>query len=249
MPDHIQREILPIPDRPDTGLVTYDAKEPDTAFPAIEQDPAFYRYGVVLLLLTAAFTFAMVAPGGVWARVVTVLLQGSAALVALSRAQAGRRLVVLGLAAVAVTVAAAVVAASGSGRLGGLSDLAGAGLLALVPVAIVLELRRNLQVTVQAVMAALCIYVVLGMLFASLAAAAAAIAGSAYFAGHPTANSADYTYFSFITLATVGYGDYVPVLRLGRALAVLEGLMGQLYLVTVVALVVGNLGRRRRPEP
>jgi arylsulfatase len=36
MPDPIQREILPIPDRPHAGLVTYDAKEPETAFPAIE---------------------------------------------------------------------------------------------------------------------------------------------------------------------------------------------------------------------
>jgi hypothetical protein len=51
-------------------------------------------------------------------------------------------------------------------------------------------------------------------------------------------------YFSFITLATVGYGDLVPALQLGRALAVLEGLTGQLYLVTVVALVVSRIGWR-----
>ncbi|HET7236501.1 MAG TPA: arylsulfatase [Actinomycetota bacterium] len=30
------REVLPIPDRPHTGLVTYDAKDPDTSFPPIE---------------------------------------------------------------------------------------------------------------------------------------------------------------------------------------------------------------------
>jgi arylsulfatase len=34
--DKIQREILPIPDRPHTGLITYDAKDPDTTFPPIE---------------------------------------------------------------------------------------------------------------------------------------------------------------------------------------------------------------------
>ena len=32
----IQREILPIPDQPFTGLITYDAKDPDTSFPPIE---------------------------------------------------------------------------------------------------------------------------------------------------------------------------------------------------------------------
>jgi arylsulfatase len=34
--DKIQREILPIPDQPHTGLITYDAKDPDTTFPPIE---------------------------------------------------------------------------------------------------------------------------------------------------------------------------------------------------------------------
>ena len=34
--EKIQREILPIPDRPFTGLITYDAKDPDTSFPPIE---------------------------------------------------------------------------------------------------------------------------------------------------------------------------------------------------------------------
>jgi arylsulfatase len=36
MPDHIQREVLPIPDRPHVGLTTYDAKDPDTTFPPIQ---------------------------------------------------------------------------------------------------------------------------------------------------------------------------------------------------------------------
>jgi arylsulfatase A-like enzyme len=35
-PERVQREVLPMPDRPDDGLVTYDAKDPDTAFPPIE---------------------------------------------------------------------------------------------------------------------------------------------------------------------------------------------------------------------
>ena len=35
--DKIQRTVLPIPDRPRRGLVTYDAKDPDTKFPPITQ--------------------------------------------------------------------------------------------------------------------------------------------------------------------------------------------------------------------
>ncbi|HSR22115.1 MAG TPA: potassium channel family protein [Candidatus Eisenbacteria bacterium] len=210
---------------------------------------AAQRYGAILLMLAAAFTFAMVAPPGGWGHVVTALLQGGAALAALSRARPGRRLLAGWGVAASATTAVAVSAAFGGRYEGGLSDLAGAVLLGLVPAGIWLDLRRDLAVTVQSVMAALCIYVVLGMVFASVASAVAAIGGAAYFVGRPSADTSDYTYFSFITLATVGYGDYVPALRLGRALAVLEGLTGQLYLVTVVALVVGNLGRRRLTRP
>jgi len=208
-----------------------------------QERQSFYRYGTVLLFLTAVFTFSMVAPAVTWARLATALLQGGAVLAALSRAGANRLLLVAALTAVAVTVGAAAAATTGARTIDGVADLTSAGLLVLVPVAIVLEFRRHLEVTVQSVMAALCIYLVLGMFFASTASAVAAIGGQPYFAGHATANSSVYTYFSFITLATVGYGDYVPALSLGRALAVLEGLTGQLYLVTVVALVVSRLGR------
>ena len=46
-------------------------------------------------------------------------------------------------------------------------------------------------------------------------------------------------------MSTVGYGDLTARGDLGRMLAVTEALIGQLYLVTIVALLVGNLGRAR----
>jgi hypothetical protein len=52
-------------------------------------------------------------------------------------------------------------------------------------------------------------------------------------------------YFSYVTLATLGYGDYTPAGNLGHTLAVLEALLGQLYLVTVVAVLVARMGQRR----
>jgi len=53
-------------------------------------------------------------------------------------------------------------------------------------------------------------------------------------------------YFAFITLATVGYGDLSPGTDIVRVLAMIEGLLGQLYLVTVIAVLVSNVGRRPR---
>ena len=46
----------------------------------------------------------------------------------------------------------------------------------------------------------------------------------------------------------MGYGDFAAATDLGRTLAVFEALLGQIYLVTVVSLIVGNLGRRAGPE-
>ncbi len=52
-------------------------------------------------------------------------------------------------------------------------------------------------------------------------------------------------YYSFVTLSTLGYGDLTARTDLGRMLSVSEALLGQLYLVSVVALLVANLGRSR----
>lgn len=49
-----------------------------------------------------------------------------------------------------------------------------------------------------------------------------------------------------MTMTTVGYGDLVTALDFGQAIAVTQALLGQVYLVTVVALVVGNIGLQRR---
>jgi len=48
------------------------------------------------------------------------------------------------------------------------------------------------------------------------------------------------------TLTTTGFGDYTPATAVGHALAVLEMLSGQLYLVTVIGVLVGNFVARRR---
>ena len=51
-------------------------------------------------------------------------------------------------------------------------------------------------------------------------------------------------YFSFTALTTTGFGDLAAATEAGRALVVVEMLIGQLYLVTVIGLLVGSFGRR-----
>lgn len=50
----------------------------------------------------------------------------------------------------------------------------------------------------------------------------------------------DMFYFSFITLTTIGYGDFSPTSELGQKVAVLEGLVGQFYIAIVMAILVGK---------
>ena len=51
--------------------------------------------------------------------------------------------------------------------------------------------------------------------------------------------------YSFTVLTTTGFGDYTAAQPFGHALAVLEMLIGQLYLVTVIGIVVANFASRR----
>jgi hypothetical protein len=55
-------------------------------------------------------------------------------------------------------------------------------------------------------------------------------------------------YFSFITLTTIGYGDYAPTSTLGQKMAILEGLIGQFYIATIMATIVGKFLNSKTPS-
>jgi hypothetical protein len=73
-------------------------------------------------------------------------------------------------------------------------------------------------------------------------------AAAPFFAGGQPASVASCLYYSFTTLATVGYGDLTARSNLGHTLSVSEALLGQIYLVTVVSVLVANLRRNPRPQ-
>jgi len=57
--------------------------------------------------------------------------------------------------------------------------------------------------------------------------------------GHPKGFFLVFQYYSFVTITTLGYGDITPVTEVAKAFSVLEAVCGQLYLVVVVAWLVG----------
>jgi hypothetical protein len=52
-------------------------------------------------------------------------------------------------------------------------------------------------------------------------------------------NSLDLLYFSFGTLTTSGFGDVVPLSRVARTAAMVEGIIGQLFMAILIARLVG----------
>ena len=60
------------------------------------------------------------------------------------------------------------------------------------------------------------------------------------------ANAFSTTMLCFVTMSTTGYGDLVPAVGVPRALAIAEAMVGQLYLVSVVAVAVSRMAARER---
>ena len=203
-----------------------------------------YRFGLVLVLLVATFVLLMIGSSSRWVRPVSVALVGTTLVAALFAADVSPRLRRLAafVGAIAFVASLSIVAVGRSGE--GPAGLLNAALVAVAPVAIGRSALRRRVVDIQTVLAALCVYVLLGMLWAFVYTAIGSFGSSPFFAQPVTPTSADYLYFSFITQTTVGYGDLSAAGNLGRACAVLDALLGQLYLVTVVALVVSRLTPR-----
>ena len=102
------------------------------------------------------------------------------------------------------------------------------------------------QVDAEHLYAALSAYLLAGIFFSLLYWVLEQVApGSFAIAGNFSRMSA--LYFSFVTLATVGYGDIVPRSDVARGLAIVEGVGGQLFLAVMVARLV-SLYARERPQ-
>jgi hypothetical protein len=219
--------------------------------PAVPDEDRWPRYGLLLVAVTASVAVqGMVPPGGAQQVAVSALL-GCSLVLAFRVARPSRPLMWIAYLVTAGGVVAAVLRET-AGTIGdGEARVVSAVLVALGPPAVALGVIRSLRssgtVRVQAVMGVLSLYMLIGMLFAFVFGAIDRLGGDPFFADGTPATVAKCLYYSFTTLTTVGYGDLVARTDVGHTLSILEALAGQIYLVTVVSLIVGNLGRRARP--
>ena len=215
-----------------------------------EQNGSAARYGLLLLTLVAAYLLSAVTHSN-WAGAVHVAFVALVALLAMRNARLGRRRTAAAAGAtLATAIAAGVGATSGNGQAEGIASI-WAGLMLLLTVVIIIDgVLRLERVTAQSIYAALSSYLLIGLMFAAFFAALGYLVSGPFFAdGQPT-NAQTVQYFSFTTLTTLGYGDFTAAGDLGRAVAVLEALAGQVFLATLVARLVSAYGGvRRRPPP
>jgi hypothetical protein len=197
-----------------------------------------YRYGLLLPDTPASW-------------LAQALLMAATVITALFAEDATRRQwrqvgVLVGVAVVGL-IAAAIAGQGNTERaiMFGLSGILAVAGAVIVTRGVVGGIRVEQRVTLHSVMGALTVYLLAGLIFAFGYSLMDALAGTPVLSHIGSNKHAEEVYFSFITLTTVGYGDIAPVAAAARMTSVIEALFGQLYLVTIVAVIVSNVGTRR----
>ena len=195
------------------------------------------RFDLLLIVMVSAYLLSALT-GGRWTEAVRIVLFTAVALLAIRNSLLPRR--TAGLIVAAVLAGSAVMLAvwfiTETGK--GIANI-WAGLVLLFAVAAILHRVLAIStVTMQNIYGAISAYLIIGVAFASFFAAIGHLNGGHFFANGQPGSTQTFQYFSFTTLTTVGYGDFTAAGSFGRAMADLEALTGQIFLVTLVAFLV-----------
>ena len=200
-------------------------------------------FGIVLILILATIVSISLG-GGTLGQFISVCLSGFTLLFVLHTSGARSRTFRPALVIVAIAVVGAAFGLlSGAEHASTAAGLVGLLLAFAAPVIILRRILSSPTITVRLVLGALAIYLLVGLTYAYLYPVISAVTAQPFFVQTSTPEPIDYLYFSYVTLTTVGYGDFTASTSVGRMVAVSEALTGQLYLVSAVALLVGNIGR------
>ena len=196
-------------------------------------------FGLLLLLVLITYVLTSLLGEHGWDAVLICLSTSATSIVALTSSRAKPRMVraAVWLSALAVLLAA-VAAASDTHLYLNFSSVIQVLLLAVAMGAVLRRVVRNAGADSRTILGAISVYTVFGLLFTFLYGFIARVQSTPFFENHPGATGSDLIFFSYTTLTTTGYGDLVPADQPGRMLAGLEMMVGQIFLVTLVAGLV-----------
>lgn len=217
--------------------------KPDPALAPLPQP----RYGVALVGIIAVIVLSAGAGEAGIIGIAALLVQGVVLIFVLRTSSVSGRVVRLAAIVTVIAVAGAIATQILDGR----SSTSGAEIVSLLlvvvtPVAIVRRLAHEHTIEGPIVLGAVCLYLLIGLFYANLYPIVDRFDSEPFFVQTDAPSQADFVYFSYVTMTTVGYGDFTAAGSFERMVAVTEALIGQLYLVTVVALVVSRMGMQRR---
>ena len=196
------------------------------------------RYGLLLLVLIASYVLSAINRLQ-WVADLQIAFFLAVLLLALHASPLSRRLTRVAIAVSLAGSAAALGAAATDTAVGlGVADLWRGALLLVTVVLIVRHVLAQPTVTIQSIYGALSAYIIIGLMFAAFYGAIGHLGTAPFFADDQQGNPQTYQYFSFATLTTLGYGDFTAAGNSGRAIAVMEALIGQVFLATLVARLV-----------
>jgi len=200
--------------------------------------PDSYATVLLLILVTYALSTALTAS---WAASLILAIQIATVWVSLRAARASRPMLVIANGALVVAAVAAAANLVFGDRIDGGSVVLWVSCLLYLaaPVAIVRHLLQRHVVDAETVLGAIAAYLMSGMFFAFLYHVVGVDqARPPFFGSHGPGTFPQDLFFSFTTLTTTGYGNLVPSGNPGQTFAVLEMVIGQLFLVVAVAKVV-----------
>jgi hypothetical protein len=209
-------------------------------------------FGLVLVLVLVTYVLASLLSNHGWSAVILTLATSVTSVVALASSHVRARAVRASIWLSALTVIlVATAAAADEKTFLNIASLIQICLLAVAMAAVLWRVVSSAEVGSRTILGAISVYTVLGILFTFAYGTIERIQGGPFFEGvsHPTGS--DFIFFSYTTLTTTGYGNLVPGGQPGRMIAGLEMMLGQIFLVTLVAGLVslwrpGDALRRRR---
>jgi hypothetical protein len=210
-------------------------------------------FGLVLGLVIVTFVLTSLIDNTGWGSVLIMAATGATSIVALTSSHSAPHYVHITIYLTGLSLLLAIVGAATDAYLWlNLGAVIQVSLLAIAMVAVLIRVVTAVEVNARVILGAISVYTVLGLLFGFAYEAVSRVQDTPFFEGVPHPHHGDFLFYSYTTLTTTGYGNLVPAGQPGEMIATFEMLLGQIFLVTLIAGLVSlwrpGEGLKRRRE-